>query len=244
MTLYNDAAPQVRACQAKFTTWLQALRRSKLAAPILREMARAKLGGFLGYSLPHLDISDAQLTKWQQGLDAVMRDKERLTAFASTRQVSAPTQDEGLGGLDLFALRDSGTVAVIYGGLNATSRLGDQPSLLTLQPLCGPTWTPTARLIGCTSCPLRHPTAAPYVPASRDPMKRACTWTRMAKALCATGTFLHDRTEAFRPGRSRDLPLEAVASILASLPRPAGRPQVDFVAEFAHLRGHLATKGL
>ena len=90
-----------------------------------------------------------------------MRDKERLTAFASTRQVSAPTQDEGLGSLDLFALRDSGTVAVIYGGLNATSRLGDQPSLLTLQPLCGPAWTPTARLMGsrharCATRPQRR----------------------------------------------------------------------------------------
>jgi hypothetical protein len=136
-----------------------------------------------------------------------MRDKERLTAFASTRQVSAPTQDEGLGGLDLFALRDSGTVAVIYGGLNATSRLGDQPSLLAAALRTSLDAYRTAN--GFTFCPLRQPTAAPYVPASRDPMKRACTWTRMAKALCATGTFLHDPTEAFRPGRSRDLPLEA-----------------------------------
>ena len=63
-------------------------------------------------------------------------------------------------------------------------------------------------------------------------------------AQSQSSTFLHDRTEAFRPGHSRDLPLEAVASILASLPQPAGRPQVDFVAEFAHLRGQLATKGL
>ena len=130
MTLYNDAAPQTRACQVKFSTWLRALQRSKLAPPILREMARAKIGGFLGYSLPHLDISDAQVAKWQQGLDGVIRDKERLPAFASTAQLTAPPAAEGLGSLDLFALRDSSTVAVIYSGLNATSRLGDQSSLL------------------------------------------------------------------------------------------------------------------
>ena len=95
MTLYNDAAPQTRACQAKFTTWLSALQRSKLAPPILREMARAKIGGFLGYSLPHLDISDAQVAKWQQALDGVIRDKERLPGFASTVQLTAPTPGGG-----------------------------------------------------------------------------------------------------------------------------------------------------
>ena len=153
--------------------WLRALQRSKLAPPILRETARTKLGGFLGYSLPHLDIFDARVAKWQQGLDAVMRDKERLTAFASTAQVSAPTQDEGLGSLDLFALRDSGTVAVIYGGLNATSRLSDQHSLLAAALRAS--LDAYRKDHGFTSCPLRHPTAAPYVPASRDPMKRACT---------------------------------------------------------------------
>ena len=84
-----------------------------------------------------------------------MRDKEGLTAFASTAQVSAPTQDEGLGSLDLFALRDSGTVAVIYGGLNATSRLGDQPSLLAAA--LRTSLDAYRKDHGFTSCPLRQP---------------------------------------------------------------------------------------
>ena len=239
LTLYNDAAPQVSASQAKVSAWLRALQRSKLSPTILREMARAKIGGFLGYSLPHLDIADSHVAKWQQGLDAVIRNKERLTAFASTRQIAAPTSVDGLGCLDLFALRDSGTVAVIYQGLNSTSRAGDQPSHLAAA--LRSSLQDYRERQGFTTCPLLRPSALPYDPASRDPMKRGCTWTRMSRALSATGTFVHDRTYAPRPGRSRDIPLEAVPHILASLPAPAGSTPVNYVAEFAHLRRQLAS---
>ena len=108
------------------------LRRSRYPGPMIREMAHAKIGGFLGYSFPYLDFPDSVLQKWQSSLDALLRDKERLTAFASTSQCSAPVAEEGLGGLDLFALRDSNTVAVIYGAINASSRLTSTPSVLAM----------------------------------------------------------------------------------------------------------------
>ena len=57
---------------------------------MVREMARAKLGGFLGYSSPYIDFPDTVLTRWQASLDAMLRDKEMFTAFASTSQVTAP----------------------------------------------------------------------------------------------------------------------------------------------------------
>ena len=81
-------------------------------------------------------------------------------------------------------------------------------------------------------------------------MKRSCTWTRAGSALCATGTFLFDRTNSTRPGRVRDLPLASVAHILANLdgdclafPRAyAGLPDADIPACLRWLRDH-ATLG-
>ena len=82
--MHNDSAAQVRACSAQFYEWTTMLRRSCFTGPMIREMARAKIGGFLGYSFPYLDFPDSTIIKWQQSLDALRRDKERLTAFAST----------------------------------------------------------------------------------------------------------------------------------------------------------------
>ena len=96
---------------------------------MIREMARAKLGGYFGYSFSYVDFPDSTLNKWQGSLDALLRDKERLTAFASTSQVAAPTPSGGLGGLDLITLRDSNTIAVFNGGLNATALLNGPPSI-------------------------------------------------------------------------------------------------------------------
>ena len=48
LTLYNSSTAQVRACSAQFYEWLQQLRRKRFGGPMIREMARAKLGGYLG----------------------------------------------------------------------------------------------------------------------------------------------------------------------------------------------------
>ena len=85
-----------------------------------------------------MDFPDTMLQKWQNSLDALLRDKERLTGFASTSQCSAPVTEEGLGSLDLFALRDSNTVAVIYGALNASSRQTSARSALATTPTSTP----------------------------------------------------------------------------------------------------------
>ena len=72
LMLYNDSAAQVRACSAQFYEWIAALRRSRYPGPMIREMARAKIGGFLGYSFPYLDFPDSVLQKWQSSLDALL----------------------------------------------------------------------------------------------------------------------------------------------------------------------------
>ena len=52
LTMHNDSAAQVRACSVQFYAWIASLRRSRFPGPMIREMARAKIGGFLGYSFP------------------------------------------------------------------------------------------------------------------------------------------------------------------------------------------------
>ena len=121
--MHKDSAAKVRACSSQFYEWITLLRRSRYTGPMIREMACANIGGFLGYSFPNLNFPNLTIQKWQQALDTLLRDKERLTAFASTTQCSALTEAEGLGGLDIFALLDSNTIAVLSGAFHASSRI-------------------------------------------------------------------------------------------------------------------------
>ena len=232
LTLYNDSAAQVRACSAQFYEWIAALRRSRYPGPMIREMARAKIGGFLGYSFPYLDFPDTVLQKWQSSLDALLRDKERLTGFASTSQCSAPVAEEGLGGLDLFALRDSNTVAMVYGALNASARLTGAPSALaqTLRAHLAE-WRQRE---GLTVCPLANPSVHTYTPSEANTQAGRGTFPRVHRALAASGTLLHDKAAANRLGRCRDIPLSALPAILDGVDPRLGHGPLG--AEFNYLR--------
>ena len=106
---------------------------------------------------------------------------------------------EGLGGLDLFALRDSNTVATVYGALNASARLTGAPSALARALRSGlAEWRLRE---GLTVCPLAHPGVHTYTPSEANPQAGRGTFPRVYRALAASGTLLHDKAATNRLGR-------------------------------------------
>ena len=212
MTLYCDTKDHIWACSTKVKDWIAALRRCKYPGPMVREMARAKIGGYRGYSLPFLDFPDSKLEQWQTALDGLLRDKERATEFASTSQFSAPADHGGTGGLNLAALRASSTLRVTYGALNATARQGGAPSTLAAQLRSHLASWHTAN--GFLLCPLMDP-LTPLVSVG-DTARQAPTsiWTRVHKALALTDTILVDSTARPPDGRPYDIPIDRVGELL------------------------------
>ena len=112
--MYNAASEHINYCDTKIARWLRHLRRCPFPPPMIREMARAKLGGFLSYSMPFIHFPDSTLDRWQSRLNAAIRGRERLPQFAATGQLIAPYEAGGCGNLNLRALRDSCTIRVAY----------------------------------------------------------------------------------------------------------------------------------
>ena len=73
-----------------------------------------------------------------------------------------------MGGLDLSALRDGNTIAVLYGGLNATSRLNGEPTILaaTLREHLKE-WKAAE---GLGTSPLATPSLPLHIPSSANPV--------------------------------------------------------------------------
>ena len=138
---------------------------------------------------------------------------------------------EGLGGLDLLALRDSNTIAVMYGAFNASSRITGTPTVLatTLRAHLHE-WR---RAEGLTSCPLATPSGHIYVPSASNSRAGRGAIPRLQLALQAAGKALHDKAAIHPLGRCRDIPLSLAPCILDGSDNLLGHGPLS--AEFQHL---------